>query len=243
MTLGDIQNKIYTLTGTDSTSYSNANMLIDLNVWQQKVVSMILDSQDETDYDDPHQATYPIYKVLLTSNRDTAIPTNLNILKIKSVSISYDGVNIYRAKPFDITESSLPVANAANTTAQTNIDSYMSRTAPQFDIKFGSIWTYPMAQAADITAGAYMVLEFYRSPVEFTLTDLTSGTLIPGFDISFHAILAFGPAFEYATAKQLPQLKQLGMDLQDYETRLRRQYSSKQMDRRYALTGDYQNYK
>jgi hypothetical protein len=242
-TLADIQNKIYSLTGTDSTSYSNANMLIDLNLWYQKVVSMILDSQDETDYDDPNQTSYPIFKALLTTNRDIVIPASLKMLKIRTVSICYDGANIYRATPYDIAEGNLPVVDAANTAAQLRVDANMSRTSPRFDIRFGSLWTYPMANSTDVAAGAYLIAEFFRQPVEFTATDLTTGTATPGFDASFHHILSYGPAMEYATAKSLPQLKMITAELSDFEVRLRKQYSSKQLDRRYALSSDYQSYK
>lgn len=242
-TLADIQNKIYALTGTDSTSYSNANMLIDINLWYQKVVTMILDCQDEADFDDANQTTYPIFKASLTTGRDIPITTGLKALKIKSLSVCYDGTNIYQATPFDINESTLPVADAANTAAQSFIDANMSRTAPRYDVKFGSFWLYPMPTAADVSAGGYVIAEFFRAPIEFTSSDLTTGTASPGFDPSFHFMLAYGPALEYATAKQLPQLKMIAAELQDFETRLRRQYSSKMFDRRYALSSDYQSYK
>lgn len=242
-TLADIQNKIYSLTGTDVTSYPNANMLIDLNQWNQKVTSMILDSEDETDYDDPNNTDYPVYKVLMTVNRDIQIPAAVRMLKIKSVSISYDGVTLYPATPYDIGEGYQPIADAANTAAQAAIDANMSRTAPKFDIKFGSIWTYPMANSTDVSNGAYVMFECFRQPYEFTLSDLTTGTLSPGFDASFHHMMSYGPSMEYCTAKQLPQLKMIAATLGDYEIRLRRQYSSKQLDRRYAMTPDYQSMK
>lgn len=245
-TLADIQNKIYALTGTDATSYPNANMLIDLNLWFQKIVSMILDSEDETDYDDSNQTAYPIFKTALTANRDIQIASSVKALKIKTISVCYDGVNLYRASPFDINGSDLPVADAANTTANTKIDGNFARSSPRFDIKFGSVWLYPMPTAADVTAGGYMISEFFRQPVEFTLSDLTTGTLVPGFDASFHYMLAYGPAMEYCMPKQLPQLKGpqgIIATISDYEVRLRRQYSSKQVDRRYMLGSDYQSFK
>lgn len=218
-------------------------MLIDINIWYQKIVSMILDSQDETDYDDPNQTSYPIFKTALTTNRDYYMPATLKALKIKSLSVCYDGSKVYRATPYDINEGLLPVADAANTTAQLAIDANMSRTSPRFDIKFGGIWLYPMATSTDVANGGYFISEFFRQVVEFTSADLSTGTATPGFDASFHAMLAYGPAMEYTTAKQLPQLKMIAAELQDFEVRLRRQYSSKQLDRRYALAPDYQNFK
>jgi hypothetical protein len=247
MTLGEINTKIGNLINDpNSVAYTAASRVIDLNIWNQKIVSMILDSQDEVSYDDPNQTTYPIFKVPLTANRDIQIPTSVKMLKIKSISVCYDGSNIYRSTPFDIDETNLPVADAANTAAQAAIDGRFSKTSPRVDVKFGALWTYPMASAADVAAGGYIIFECFREPYVFTTSDLSTGTLTPGFDGTFHAMLAYGPAKEYALPKQLPQLKGpegILATLADYEARLRQQYSSKQLDRRQALTGDDQNYK
>ena len=243
MTLSDIQTKIYNLTGTDSTSYANANMLIDINLWYQRIVSMILDAQDEEDFDDARQADYPISTFALTTNRDYYIGQTYNMLKIKDVSVTYDGVNYYRALPIDDTENAWGVAPASATAANTAIDANFNVTAPRYDMKYGGIWLYPAATQAQVNAGAQMIVEWYRSPVEFTSSDLTTGTAIPGFDISFHAMLAYGPAYEYAQTKQLPQTSVLEQQLQDLELRLRKQYGSKQLDRKLRLTMDFDNYR
>lgn len=242
-TLADIQNKIYSLTGADSTSYTNANMLIDLNLWNQKIVTMILDSQDEINFDDANNTTYPIFKVTLAANRDTQIPASINMLQVKTISVCYDGVNVYRGTPIDVGETNDPVVDSANATANLKVDSGYSQSSPRYDIKFGSAWLYPAPTAVDVAAGAYMMFECFRTAVDFTSSDLSTGTLKPGFDPSFHMMLAYGPAMEYATAKQLPQLKMILGELQDFETRLRRLYSDKILDRRYSLSGDYQSMK
>ena len=244
MTLSEINSKITNLLGgVDTNTYVNADRVVDINIWYQKIVGMILESQDEADYDDPNHSDFPIFTTPLTTNRDYKITSTITGLKVKSLSVCYDGVNVYRASPYDIGEGNLPVADAANTAAQAKIDANMSRTAPRYDVKFGSIFLYPMATSTDVANGGYLIAEFYRQPVEFTTSDLSTGTAVPGFDQTFHAMLAYGPAFEYASAKQLPQLKVIAAGLADFEARLKRQYSTKQNDRRYQLQGDYQSYK
>jgi len=245
MTLGDILIKARNLTGTDTSSYTNANALIDINLWLQKVVGMIFDSQDESDWDDQRNTTYPIKTApLVASQRDYTIPVSEKVLKIKDVSITYDGTNSYRATPIDLTDySAIGNATSAMTTQNTTIDSYFAKTAPSYDYKFNSIWIYPTANASDVAAGAKIIIEWFRQATEFTSAELSTGTVVPGFDDTFHAILAYGPAFEYAESKQLPQAKQIGAVLADYEARLRKQYSVKQGDRKYQLQQDYQSYK
>lgn len=246
MTLPDINVKIGNLIGDpDSVAYTAASRIIDINIWLQKIVSMILDAQDEEDYDDQRRTDYPIKTILLTTNRDYPIPVSEKVLKIKSLSVAYDATNYYRANPIDSNEvSGISMAlPAAATTANTNLDARFSRTTPRYDVKFNSIFLYPMALSADVTAGGKMVVEWFRQPTEFSTGDLTNSGTVPGFDDTFHAMLAYGPAFEYATAKQLPQLKAIALTLSDFETRLRTQYSSKQKDRVYQFLPEYQTYK
>lgn len=250
-TLSDINTKISNLTGVDTNTYSNANRLIDLNLWWQKIVGMILDSQDEMDFDDMRYTDYPSVTFSMTTNRDYAFSqfqTNAaglsyGNLKIKEVSITYDGVNWYRALPIDNTENDFATPPAGATTANTTIDAYFAKTAPKYDSKFNALFIYPRASTADITAGAQVYVEFFRSPVEFTSAELTAGTVSPGMDPTFHMMLAYGAANEYTTSQQLPQRNEIARELQMYEDRLRKQYSSKQLDRKYQFQAEYQNYK
>lgn len=243
MTLSDISSKITSLTGADTNQYTNAERLIDLNIWQNNVVGMIFDSQDEIDFDDANRTDYPRKTTLLTTNRDYTIPTSESMLKIKSLSVAYDGVTFYRATPVEFAATQLAEATSTSTTQNATIDSFFLRTSPQYNVKFNSIFLYPKATSADVASGGLMLVEWFRDATPFTLSDLTTGTLVPGFDEPFHAILAYGCAYEYLRANDMKRAEKILQDLNTYETRLRRQYSSKQLDRSYQITGDYQSMK
>lgn len=239
MTLGDIANKSRALTHTDTGSYTASNLLIDINVWYEKIVSMILESQDETDFDDqrntntgfnPQAATYPIVTTaLVAGQRDYAMPVSEGVMKIKRVDITYDGTNYFRAMPFDDGEESFGFGNA------TNEDRNFITQAPQYDIKYNSIFVYPLATAANVTSGATLRVEWERNVTLFTSSDYTTdpndSAVIPGFDAIFHPMLAWGAAFEFANAQNLPQAKGFGETLQDFEARLRTHYGRKLLDR------------
>jgi hypothetical protein len=244
MTLPDIVTKQSNLTTVDTNQWTLADRLIDTNIWLQKIVGMILDSMDEADYDDGRRTDYPIKNIALTTNRDYQIPTTEKVLKLKNLTVCYDGVNEYRAFPIDSNETQNNISGlSTNATAQATIDNRYSRTAPKYDYKWGSLFLYPRATAADVTAGGYMVAEWYRQPTEFTLANMTDTSVVPGFDDTFHAMLAYGPAYEFCLSKGMPQAKSLYAELQIYEQRLRKQYSVKQGDRKYQLGGDYQSMK
>lgn len=202
---------------------------------------MIMDSQDEDSFDDQRNTDYPIKTSPLTTNRDYAIPVSEDVLKIKSLSVSYDGTNYHRATPLDIIEmNDIGDAPSNATTQNTTIDANFSKVAPRYSVKFNSIWLYPMASSSDVSGGGKMIIEWFRGATQFTLSDLTTGTAVPGFDSSFHMMLAYGVAYEFCEAKGLPQAERLKNELNEYEQRLRKQYSSKQLDRQFGLSADYQ---
>ena len=238
MTLGDIATKARAITNTDTTSYTDANLLIDLNIWYQKVVSMILESQDESDFDDARNTDYAIVTTpLVASQRDYSIPVSEKVLKVKRIDISYDGVNYYRAEPIDSGTIEYGDGNA------TLIDQNFSKTQPRYDIKNNAIFIYPLPSAADVAASGVIRAEWTRNVTPFTTSDytsvLTDSTVVPGYDDPFHPMLAWGAAYEKAVAATLPQLPLIQNTLQDYEVRLRQHYGKKQLDRRLAFTPFY----
>lgn len=253
MNIGDIATKARALVNTDSVQYTDANLLIDLNKWYQEIGSIILEAQDDVDFDDLNNTTYPIYTTPLTTNRDISIPASLNLLALKRVDISYDGTNYYRAVAVDNASEQRGMGPlTGDVTMDTQIDSRYVKTSPRFDYKFNGLFLYPKASAADVTAGAQALIEFYRSVCPLTLTGsdtpagtgklyvgastLAAGTAIPGFETPFHPFLAYGAAYEYAITMNLPQMKAIGNELQKYEQRIRTYYGNKNKDFKLQFT-------
>lgn len=243
MTLNDINTKITSLTGADTNQYPNSQRVVDMNIWLQKIAGMIYDSQDETDYDDPRYTDIPVLTVPLTTDRRYNINQTENVLSIKDLSVTYDGTNYYRATPIDQGDITFGNATSTATTQNATIDAYFSRTSPRYDIKYNLLFLYPSATSTDVANGGQLLIEWDRTPVEFTEADLSSTSIIPGIDLTFQAMLAYGPALEYCLPRQLPQTNNIKTMLDDYELRLRKQYSSKQKDRKHQFKSDYQNYK
>lgn len=242
MLLGEIASKTRNLTNTDTTSYSDANLLIDINIWLQKAVTMILESVDESDFDDARNTDYPILTTsMVAGQRDYAIPVSEKVLKIKRVDLSYDGVNYYRAEPLDDGELPYGLGN------DTNTDANFIRQNPRYDVNYNSIWLYPAPTAADVSNGGKIRIEWIRQITPFTTSDytsvLTDSTVVPGIDDPFHPILAYGPAWEYALQRNLPQAQGIAQQLQDYEARLRTHYGRKNQDRLLQLKPEYNNYR
>lgn len=249
-TLGDIAVKARALTHADTVSYPAVNLLVDINLWYQKVVSMILESQDDSDFDDQRigaggsagvTANYPIVTTpLVAGQRDYSIPVSETVLKIKRVDITYNNTDWYRATPFD---DGVPAWGMGNTTTE---DINFIKQAPQYDVKYNSLFIYPLATAADVAAGAKIRVEWDRNVIPFTTADYTvdpnDSTQIPGFDPDFHHMLSYGAAYEYANANNLPQLGNIKQDLLDWEARLRTAYGRKDLDTQMAFQSIFDNY-
>lgn len=230
------------LVNADSTSFPDARLLRWLNMYYQKAAMWILQAQDDTDFDDVNKTDYPIVTQALVANqRDYPIPLSEKVLEIKRVDLTYDGSNWYRAFPIDSSE--LAIAMPPSSASQSTLDSYFPQTNPRYDIKYNSIFIYPLASAANVASGATIKIEWTRQVTEFTSGDLTAGTAVPGFDDPLHPILAIGPAFEYAKAKNLPQAKALIGDLAEYKDLLTKHYGIKDRDRSLAMGAAYQNFR
>lgn len=236
-TLNDIATKARLLVDADTTSYTNAQFLTDLNLWNHKIVTMILNAQDESDWDDPNHGDYPeLTFSLVASQRDYAIAVSEKVLKLKKLNITYDGTNWYKAEPIDSSEIGDSYGN------DTTLDSQFSKSAPRYDYKYGALWIYPRADATDVANGAQGRAEWERQFKEFTSSDVTTGTAVPGFDDPWHHMLSYGCAFEFALANDMKVKKDYAQVLEDYELRLKQHYSRKQLDRKYRLGAEYTSY-
>lgn len=257
MTLGDIATKARALTKTTNAtdSYTSAQILIDVNLWFQKMVSMILESQDEVDFDDTRQTKYPTAtRLLVAAQRDYAFGTaswtllgkegaagtsaqTLLPLKVKRLDIAYDGVNYNRATPLSVGEIQWGLGN------ELALDQNYIKQAPAYGVQNNSVFVYPMAIASDVTSGAIMRIEQERNIIPFVAADYTSditdSTVVPAIDAPFQMMMAYGAAHEFYLANNSPQLKNIQEELADWEARLRTAYGRKSLDREMQMNYAY----
>lgn len=227
MTLGDISSKISFLTGQDTTSYTNADRLININECYRNVVTAILRSQDDWDFDDLNNTTYPILTNNLVANQqDYPLPTGT--LQLKRVELCVDGVNWFVANRFDINERKDPTAT---TTLTDFVKSY-----PYYDIQASSVFLYPIP---DTSVSGGIKIWISRTVTEFTATDLTNGTATPGFDAQFHQLIAWGTALDFATAKNLSNREAIKRGYDEQMMALGNFYGHKDVDRTWSIQSDF----
>ncbi len=196
MTLSGIQTKIYDLTKTNSTSYPNANMLIDLNIAYNRITSLIIQSDGRWQWDDDNQSATDQggglggqqngTAALVSGQQDYSFP--VTYLKLLHVEVKPNaGTFFYRLFPRD-------QADPMWQSYVLGVDT-ISQAAPiWYDITGHSVFLYPIP---NYSQAASLKFFFQRGQIDFTLSDLSTGTLVPGFASLFHDLLAYLVAKDY----------------------------------------------
>lgn len=159
----------------------------DINETIHELISTVLNTQDDFDWDDPNRTDYPVATTPLVANQRDYQFDNISFLRINRVDVSYDGVNYYRATPFDSDSYLDGMGN------DTTVDGMFSKTDPKYDPKAVGFWLYPRASATDVTNGGTVRIEYSRSFDEFTVSDTTKEVPL---DRPFHELVAVGAAMK-----------------------------------------------
>lgn len=220
------------LTGASLTEYPIADRTRNINEHSRRVLTTILNAQDEWDFDDNNHTDFPILTTNLIANQqDYSLPiADEGMLKIKRVEVTYDGTNRYRANSIDINEIS-------KATDATTIAQEFNTTSPFFDLQYGSLFLYPIP-TTDVINGLNILIDRDISP--FVVGDTTR---TPGFDSVFHRILSYGAAYDWALARGGKNIQNLYAEYLRMMQELAEFYSSKQKDRNIILKASYENYK
>lgn len=228
MTITDINNRVTFYTGLDTTIYLPADRLIAINNAYHKLHSIILESQDEWDFDDKNLTDLAIATTnLVASTNVYALPDT--IYKMNKVEINY-GAGFIKAQPLDLNETNL---------SETEVSAYATVESPRYRLFGSTIKFYPTPTSA-VTNGIQIYYD--REIDEFTSAEVTTGTKEPGFDKLFHDYLAISASIDGGIKFNLTNTNSLENKLVDLENRIRKYYGNKSVDRNYKLTTYLEDY-
>lgn len=231
MTLEEVNEKLTRLTGENTTRYTNAQRATDLTISLDKTVTMIIDSQDDADFDDPNHSDFPEFHTDLASGqRDYTFAIGDGVLQYKEVEISWDGTTYYKATRLDRSIMPYPTGNADL------LDDNFSKESPVYDIEGSSVMIYPRSGASD--TGEIMV-RTTRNVTPITAAELATGTKVLGIDRAFHYLVILLTTQQRYIEQNIAgnKLQRIISEIQDLEIRLRRQYSRKQIDGNMRFAG------
>lgn len=208
-----------------------------LNAASHDLFVQALQSMDGFDVDDPNQ-DYGVGTMALTTNRDYPWALTEEILQIKRVDVCWGGTSgvCYQAQPLDSGEMGIAMGN------DTNVDLNFSRTEPRYDLKANSLWLYPKATAADVTASGVLRLEFSKAFSEFASTDTTKR---PWMDAPFHELVALKASYPWMLINKSENgslLNRVEGEILKREDQFKKHYGLKEPGRKMTLVGSYTDY-
>lgn len=233
MTLAEITARITFLTGASSGAsgqYKDSDRLININKAYNEIQTLILSSQDESDFDDKNNTTFSSATTnIISGQKDYALPASC--LTVRRVDVTYDGATWYKAIPFDAMETTEPLDT---TSVLNNFES----TTPYYDIRNNSIVLYPVP-TQNVTAGLKIWTDRYVT--EFTSSDMSAGTASPGFDRLFHDLIPLKVSYDWLLVKtnKAGEIDRLNNQIKEMEAALKEHYGKKQLDRQMTLAGGY----
>ena len=220
MQIGDIQNKIYNLTKTNATSYPNAAMLIDLNIAYSRITSLIFQADGRWEWDDSNQSDLPIATTaLVASQQDYSLSAGQIYIERIEV-LPNGGQYFYKLFPRDVED---PMWGAE----VTGIDNKTVGTPMKYDVIGTSVFLYPIP---NYSQAASLKIYFKRTQVDISSGDLSTGTLVPGFNSLFHDLLAYLVAFDYCNSNGLGAAAGYLQVIQLKEAALKELYSMRNLD-------------
>lgn len=194
MTIGDIQKKIYALTKTNSSSYTDANMLIDVNVAYNDITAQIFQADGRWEYDDSNNTDFPVATTALVSGQqDYAL--SVAHLFIDRVEVKPNGGSyFYKLAPRDVEDKMW----GSNLLGLDNV----TQAAPMwYDLVGTSVFLYPIP---NYSQAASLKIYFRRASTDFTSMSGQASS-VPGFASLFHPLIAYKVAYDYCVAN-MPQL-------------------------------------
>ena len=230
MTLSDLQNDTYFLTGTDSNSYSDSQLNSNLNRWYRAAVSWIWEASGTWEYDDSNKSTLPVATTDLGEDReDYTLPTGAQ--RIIEVEIKNSSGYWVDLEAIDKSQMGGAPSEFLDTPG----------TPRYYDVVANAVILYPAPDSA-ITGGL-------RVHVSREVDALSGDSDEPGFSESFHRILSYGAALDWciaygASSKEVDIRRQLFGDarISGLKEDLKEYYGRRNRDTKLRLNISKDNY-
>ena len=195
MTPSKIADYVRWKTRTNTTTFTNADMLAVANVVKDRLALEVLDADE--DY-----WLVPTYLDLVADQREYPLHSDL-LSRLKRVEAKLDESNYVILQEFDITDHPEPISTEANITYEFG----NNEGEAFYDIMRKAIWIYS-GTITDVTDGLKIWLNTF--PADLTsmasTTELSEDptTTTHGFPRELHMVLAKGIVIEWKESKEKP---------------------------------------
>src|SRR3990167_997231 len=223
MTINDIQAEIRSLTDSDSTSYTNADLLRRINAAYEQIVALIILADGKWQFDDSSYTTFPIGTYTLV-NSQSKYSFNDKFLQLEEVQIMNVDGKYEIIKPIDQKQADeyQPLSEQYSTDGKPFLyDKVADDTKELFPATENGV---------SVTLAAGLKIKFKRTADLYTSAQVTTGTKEPGFASPFHIILAYMAALPYAQSYKPNRVPLLEKKIDDMKKELIKHYGRRSRD-------------
>lgn len=225
MTISDIQTEARALVDADSTSYTDALLLIRENNAYEEIVSKILSYDGKWQFDDSNYTDFPVGTTTLV-NSQSDYPFDSTVLEVERVEVLDEQGIWQELRPIDESEIEGAISEFEKTDG---LPIY-------YDKKGSSVILYPAPDnGVSVTLASGLKVYYKRTASIFTSAEVSTGTKTPGFASPFHVLIAYKAALPYAQSYKKDRVPMLINEINRLEKDMETFYSRREQDRRKGL--------
>jgi len=229
MTINDIQAEIRSLTDSDSTSYTNADLLRRINAAYEQIVALIILADGKWQFDDSSYTTFPIGTYTLV-NSQSKYSFNDKFLQLEEVQIMNVDGKYEIIKPIDQKQADeyQPLSEQYSTDGKPFLyDKVADDTIELFPAPDNGV---------SVTLAAGLKIKFKRTADLYTSAQVTTGTKEPGFASPFHIILAYMAAIPYCQSYKQNRVPLYEKRVEELKKGIMKHYAYRSKDERQIMT-------
>lgn len=183
--LSNIYSNVRFRSSKDSTTLTDASLLILANKYFYQIVRQLIDLNEDVYAEISSTALVAAQKEYSLPSDSASTPFGSGSIDVQRVEVTYDGTNWYVADEIDLTNMKTPILGDTDA----NINANFSKSAPKYAYADRSIWLFPVPVSTDSVAGGNTNLRIYwiKRPGE-----LTADTNTPELPKDFLNILEEG---------------------------------------------------
>lgn len=237
MTIADIQTLARFLVNQNSTSFTDAQLLILVNKYYEEIIGRLVTetAASKWPFGDFNYTAFPSFTVTLTDNvgeydlRDWGTTDEETPLAILGAEILGSG-GIWQP----LARTSLRQIREAGYAYP---EYYKDKGVPlEYELRGNIFVLKPPPDSTKVTLTNGLRLYHLQTADKFTSSEVTTGTKEPGFPSPWHDMLAYGPARDYAIANGLPNVRALKTEYEDRMNGLLAFISKRDQDVRPRMT-------
>lgn len=246
MTISDIQTKARNLVDADAISFTDANLLIEINnAYEEIAGDLIATSYEGWKFGDSNYTALPtgLFTLVnsqetyqLTGNGTTGIDTTTPLLNVIGVSIK-DNNGIWKVLT--------PIHLAQDIFPDDPVEYFKTDGQPQYyEKREDFLILYPAPDnGVTVTLTSGLKVFFQRTADKFTAAQVTTGTKTPGFASPYHVLLSFKAALDYALTYKPERVPMIMNGIARLEKKMFAFYAQRSQDERKVITMRQISYK